>query len=108
MYKELNNKNDEIQNNDENMRLCDIKNNIEFLKKLNGFETDITFSNSNENILLFIDFLNILENNEESIKFAMGKKNEEIRAFSEFVGETQNSQIQIRDIQDFMNVCNFF
>ena len=47
-------------------------------------------------------------NNEEGIKFAFGKTNEEIRALSEFVGESENSKIQIKDIQDFMNVCNFF
>ena len=52
--------------------------------------------------------MNILANNEEGIKFAMGKTNNEIRSLSEFVGESENSRLQINDIQDFMNVCNFF
>ena len=55
-----------------------------------------------------MEFLNILANNEEGIKFGMGKTNNQIRSLSEFVGETENSKLQINDIQDFMNVCNFF
>ena len=49
-----------------------------------------------------------MQNNEEGIRFGLGKTNNEIKALSEFVGETENSKIQINDIQDFMNVCNFF
>ena len=47
-------------------------------------------------------------NNEEGIKFLIGKKNDEIRALSEFIGESENYKIQINDIQDFLNICNFF
>ena len=38
----------------------------------------------------------------------IGKKNDEIRSLSEFIGESENPKIQINDIQDFLNICNFF
>ena len=85
--------------------LRQIEENIERLKTL-GIDI-ASFKGEDEN-KIFIDFLKILCNNEEGIKYVFGKTNEEIKALSEFVGESENSKIQIKDIQDFMNVSNFF
>ena len=81
---------------------------IDYLKNLENIGIDIASFSHDDNITVLVDFLSIAYNNVEGIKFAFGKTNEEIRALSEFVGENENTKIQIRDIQDFMNVCNFF
>ena len=106
-FKKVVNKNDEIKNN-KNICLRDVKDYIDFFKNLKSFKIDIVFYNTNENDSVFLEFLNILANNEEGIKFGIGKTNNEIKSLSEFIGESENSKIQINDIQDFMNVCNFF
>ena len=107
-YQDVLNKKLEIENN-KNILLKSIKNNIEFLKKLKGFELDITFFDENENNSIFVEFLNVLsENNKEAIEFGMGKTNNELGALFEFAGESENSSIQIRNIIDLMEVCNFF
>ena len=108
IYEKLIGKKNEIDNKDDNICLKDIKNYIKFFKELKGFEIDITFFDKSENDSIFVEFLNILDNNEEEMKFLIGKKNNEIRALSEFIGETENSKIQIADIQDFINICDFF
>ena len=87
------------------LTLREIKENIERLKSL---RIDIVSFRSEDENSIFIDFLKILCNNEEGINYVFGKTNEEIKALSEFVGESENSKIQIKDIQDFMNVSNFF
>ena len=96
----------EIENNN-NICLRDVINYINFLRNLKGFELDITFFEKGNNSV-FVEFLNLLVNNEEGIKFLMGKKIDEIRRLSEFIGESENPKIQISDIQDFINICNFF
>ena len=78
-----------IENNG-NVSLKNIKDYIQYLKGLEHFSIDITFFDTNDNNSVFVDFLNILANNEEGIKFAMGKTNNEIRSLSEFVGESEN------------------
>ena len=106
-YIKISSKYEEINKNENEITLDEIKQKIKFLKTYEGIELNLaSFKKNNENSVL-IDFLKILPNNEEAIKFAFGKTDEEIRALSEFVGESENSKIQIRDIQDFMNVCNF-
>lgn len=95
-----------IKNNN-SVCLRDIKNYIDFLKNFDGFKIDITFYDINKKNSVFVEFLTILENNEEGIKFGMVKTNNEIRSLSEFIGESENSKMQIGDIQDFINVCNF-
>ena len=97
-----------IIENNVNVTLKNIKDYIQYLKSLDGFAIDITFFDKNDDNSAFVEFLNILADNEEGIKFGMGKINNEIRSLSEFVGESENSKLQINDIQDFMNVCNFF
>ena len=98
----------QINKDNKLITLKEIKEKIDFLKNLRDIDINIISFNENDYITLLIDFLTIACNNEEGIKFAFGKTNEEIRALSEFVGETENSKIQIRDVQDFMDVCNFF
>ena len=107
-YDEINKYSSEINLNTNMITLIKIKEIIYFLKNLNLIGINIASFNENDNITILVDFLTIVYNNEEGIKFAFNKTNEEIRALSEFVGESENSKIQIRDIQDFMNVCNFF
>ena len=107
-YEDIKNNFYEINKNDEHITLKDIKDKIFYLRKLNNIDIDIAPFNPNDNITLFVDFLNNTCKNEEAINFVFGKTNEEIKALSEFVGENENSKIQIRDIQDFMNVCRFF
>ena len=98
----------QIQKKEKSLTLIDIQNSIEELKKLNCLQINIACFTKNDQTSILVEFFTILFNNEEGIKFAFDKTNDEIRALSEFVGETENSKIQIRDIQDFMNVCNFF
>ena len=105
-YNDINNCYLEI--NQQNITLNKIKQNIDYLKNLKDIDIDIASFNQNDDTTILVDFLTIACNNEEGIKFAFGKGDDEIRALSEFVGENENSKIQIRDIQDFMNVCNFF
>ena len=88
--------------------LREIKQKSMILLKFKKININIVSFNKNDNTSILIEFLTMVGNNVEGIKFAFGKTNEEIRALSEFVGESENSKIQIRDIQDFMNVCNFF
>ena len=107
IYQKINDKKNEIDNND-NVCLKDIINYIKFLKELKGFEIDITIFDKSENNSVFVEFLTILDNNEEEMEFLIGKKNNEIKALSEFIGESENSKIQIGDIQDFINICDFF
>ena len=107
-YQNLNDKIKEIESNN-NICLKDIKSYLIFLKELNGFEIDITCFNKDENdYSVFVEFLTILNNREEGIRFVIGKSNKEIRALSEFIGELDDTKIQINDIQDFINVSTFF
>ena len=110
IYEKIKIKYDEIINKDNKLiTLKEIRKKIEYLDNLNeNININILSFDENDNSSLFVDFLTIACNNEEGIKFAFEKTNEEIKALSEFVGESENSKIQIRDIQDFMNVCNFF
>ena len=94
-----------ITSDKNDLTLREIRENIKRLKYL-GIDI-VSFKREDENSI-FIDFLKILCNNEEGINYVFDKTNEEIKALSEFVGESENSKIQIKDIQDFMNVSNFF
>ena len=96
----------EIENKN-NICLRDIINYINFLQQLQGFEMDIT-SFESENNNAFFEFLNILIDNEEGIKFLIGKSIDEIRILSEFIGEKENSKIQMNDIHDLIKISNFF
>ena len=108
LFKKLNNMKILIQKNGNSLTLIDIQDSIETLRKFDCLEINIASFKKDDQSSILVEFFTILYNNEEGIKFAFNKTNEEIRALSEFVGETENSKIQIRDIQDFMNVCNFF
>ena len=110
IYNFIKEKFDYITKNYELITLKEIKENIDSLKNLRNIEINIVpFDkiNDNNDMSVLVDLLNIICNNVEGIKFAFGKTNEEIRALSEFVGENENSKIQIKDIIDFMNVCDF-
>ena len=101
-YKELSKEKNEIENNNK-ICLKDITKYLDFLKKLKGIELDITEQNN-----CFIQFLNILTDNQEGIKFLIERNVHEIRQLSEFKLESDNSTIQISDILDLINICNFF
>ena len=107
-YEDIKNHFNEINRTEEFITLEIIKEKILYLRKLENIDIDLAPFNPKDNITLFIDFLNNACKNEEAINFVFGKTNEEVKALSEFVGENENSKIQIRDIQDFMNVCRFF
>ena len=94
-----------VTSNKNDLTLREITENI---KRLKNLRIDIVSFKSEDENSIFIDFLKILCNNEEGINYVFGKTNEEIKALSEFVGESENSKIQIKDLQDFMNVSNFF
>ena len=93
---------------DKIITLKKIKDYINLLASNKNIEIDITSFDKKDNNSILVDILALIYNKEEEIKFAFIKKSEEIKALLEFVGETENSKIQIKDILDFINVSDFF
>ena len=88
--------------------LKNIKDYINLLASNKNIEIDIASFDKKDKLSILVDILALLYNKEDEIKFAFIKKSEEIKALLEFVGETENSKIQIKDILDFINVSDFF
>lgn len=49
----------------------------------------------------------MLYGNREAIKFCEGKSDDEIKHLNEFIGDNDNSQIEVNDIEDFIGCSNF-